>query len=365
MIARLRSFWLSVNASYWFYPGLFSLLAAILSFVTVYLDRNGMAEWLNEVSWIHSSRPEGARTVLTVIAGSMIAVASTVFSITIAAVAYASGNYGQRLLTNFMQDKGNQLSLGTFIATFVYALMVLRVVRGEDERPSNAVEAAATQLPGFTPQLSLPIATVLALVAVAVLVFFLHHIPDSIRINTVLKGIGGRLIADIRERFPDEDGGVEPEEPEPGEAVLATATGYVKIIDFETLDTIAGDEAGVVALRIRTGDFIHPHKPIAAWSGPTISPISCSAVSAAFVLLRRAARWPPRSLSTCPTIAALPARRSSGAGCWSKRRACSSSRRAPPWKGRRSTNSKRVSPNSHRRWRRSPDNGVALFSNGC
>ncbi|MBC2777263.1 DUF2254 domain-containing protein [Parasphingopyxis marina] len=271
MIARFRSFWLSVNASYWFYPGLFSLLAAILAFVTVYLDRNGMAEWLNEVSWIHSSRPEGARTVLTVIAGSMIAVASTVFSITIAAVAYASGNYGPRLLTNFMQDKGNQLSLGTFIATFVYALMVLRVVRGEDERPSDAVEAAATQLPGFTPQLSLLIATVLALIAVAVLVFFLHHIPDSIRINTVLKGIGQRLIWDIRERFPDEDGGVEPEKPEPGEAVLATATGYVKIIDFETLDSIAEDKGGVVALRIRTGDFIHPRKPIAEWSGAELT----------------------------------------------------------------------------------------------
>ena len=85
MIARLRAFWLNVNASYWFYPALFSILAGIAAFVTVYLDRNGSADWLNEVSWLHSSRPEGARTVLTVIAGSMIGVASTVFSITISA----------------------------------------------------------------------------------------------------------------------------------------------------------------------------------------------------------------------------------------------------------------------------------------
>ena len=54
---------------------------------------------------------------------------ATVFSITIAAVVYASGSYGPRLLANFMEDRGNQLSLATFIATFVYAVLVLRVVR--------------------------------------------------------------------------------------------------------------------------------------------------------------------------------------------------------------------------------------------
>ncbi len=271
MIARLRSFWLNVNASYWFYPALFSIIAGIAAFITVYLDRNGFADWLNEISWIHSSRPEGARTVLTVIAGSMIGVASTVFSITIAAVAYASGNYGPRLLTNFMQDKGNQLSLGVFIATFVYAVLVLRVVRGADEQASDSVDAAATALPGFTPQLSLLIATALALFAVAVLVYFLHHIPDSIRINTVLKGIGARLIDDIGERFPEDGNGEEPGKPFTGEPVTATTTGYVKIIDFETLDSIAERTGGGIALKVRTGDFVHPLMPIAEFAKADLS----------------------------------------------------------------------------------------------
>src|SRR3546814_20382445 len=93
----------------------------------------------------------------------MIGVASTVFAITIAAVVYASGTYGPRLLTNFMTDRGNQLSLGVFVATFVYGLMVLRVVRAEDEVPATAADAAATYLPGFVPQISLLIAVALLL----------------------------------------------------------------------------------------------------------------------------------------------------------------------------------------------------------
>ena len=161
MTAELRFFWARLNANYWFYPALFSLLAAVLATIMVYLDRSGFAEFLNDVEWIVPARPKGAADMLTVMAGSMIGVASTVFSITIAAVAYASGNYGPRLLTNFMEDRGNQVSLATFIGSFVYALIVLRAVRAEDETPATTGEAAATALPGFTPQLSLLVAYIL------------------------------------------------------------------------------------------------------------------------------------------------------------------------------------------------------------
>ena len=124
--------------------------SALLAILTVWLDRHGAAQWLTSHEWVDQARPEGARNVLNVIAGSMIGVASTVFSITIAAVVYASGSYGPRLLANFMEDRGNQLSLATFIATFVYSVLVLRVVR-------DAYETAGD--PGFVPQLSLMIAT--------------------------------------------------------------------------------------------------------------------------------------------------------------------------------------------------------------
>jgi len=140
--------------------------------------------------------------------------------------------------------------------------MILRVVRNEAETPTDAMDAAATPLPGFTPQLSLLVATVLALVAVAALVFFLHHIPASIRINTVLHGIGSRLIRGIEQRFPEDADPAEPSDPISGEPVRATKTGFIKIIDFASLDEIAEREKAVIALRVRTGDFVHPDVPL-------------------------------------------------------------------------------------------------------
>lgn len=264
MIGFLVTRWQRINASYWFYPAVLSVAAFLLSLTTVYLDRSGWADWLYNVNWIEPARPQGASNMLTVIAGSMIGVASTVFSITIAAVSYASGTYGPRVLTNFMEDRGNQFSLATFIATFVFAITTLRTVRAADEQALGVLDAA-NGAAGFVPQFSLLVAYVLMGFSIAVLVYFLHHIPASIRINSVLQGIGERLLRDIRSNFPnDAIGALTPKAPE-GRAVVAERTGYIQHIDFQRLDRIAQKVGGHIKLGVRAGDFVHPDVRLIYW----------------------------------------------------------------------------------------------------
>lgn len=263
MTAEIRWFWARLNANYWFYPALFALAGAALAFGCIYLDRAGLAERLNDIEWLIPARPEGASDMLTVISTSMIAVASTVFSITIVAVSFASGTYGPRLLTNFMEDKGNQLSLATFIGTFVYALTVLRTVRTEEEGPATGPEAVATALPGFVPQLSLLVAYLLMAVSVAVLVFFLNHVPSGIRINNVLEGIGKRLIRGIEATYPEKGDYDGPDERPEGEPLTAAKAGYIQFIDFADMEDIAREADCRIVLAIRTGDFVHPGLPLA------------------------------------------------------------------------------------------------------
>ena len=264
-MTKLRAFWHDVNASYWFYPAVFSLVAVALALWTIWLDRNGFANWLDNIGALVPARPDGASNMLTVIAGSMIGVASTVFSITIAAVAYASGNYGPRLLTNFMEDRGNQFSLATFIATFVYALTVLRSVRAADETTTIFGDPSASGPPGFVPQLSLLVAYLLVGISVAVLVYFLNHIPASIRINTVLKGIGQRLVNMVKSRYPEAHRGETVHERPEGRRIQAESTGYIQLIDFDELCGIAEKEKGRLSMHVRTGDFVHPDMVLARW----------------------------------------------------------------------------------------------------
>jgi len=252
MTASLRKFWLQIRASYWFIPAVLTLCAVLLATVTIWIDHRGKADWLWGTGWLRTTSAEGARGLLSVIASAMISIASTVFAITIAAVVYASGSYGPRLLSNFMSDRGNQVSLGTFIATFVYALLVLRTVRVADSANGT-----------FVPQVSTLVATMLVLGAVLVLVYFLHHVPASIRINTVLGGIGRKLLKDIAKRFPLGDARGEALKPVAGDPVTATRSGYIQIIDFAALDKLAERHGATISLCLRTGDFAHPHIPLA------------------------------------------------------------------------------------------------------
>lgn len=102
----------------------------VLAMVLVAIDRSELVRaWLLDNSWVYNGGGTGARTLLGAVASSTISVAGTVFSITIAALSLAAGQLGPPLLRNFTKDRGNQFTLGAFLGTFSYALMVLRTVR--------------------------------------------------------------------------------------------------------------------------------------------------------------------------------------------------------------------------------------------
>lgn len=178
-LARLRD-------KYWFLPALAAVFGMIAGVAIVAADIRVGDDWLGRFEPLHGSRPQGARAMLSTIAGSTITVAGVVFSITLAAVTYASGQYGPRLLTNFARDRGNQISLGVFIGTYVYCLIVLRTIRSVGE------DGSAT---AFVPQIAVYGALALALASIAVLIYFFHHVTDTIHINNVIARIGRKLIA--------------------------------------------------------------------------------------------------------------------------------------------------------------------------
>lgn len=131
-----------VRASYWFLPSLLVLVGLLLASVMGWVDRNPSVVLFNLPKTLLDTQADGARSTLAVIAQSVIGVTGVVFSMTLVAVSFASGNFGPRLIGNFMRDRSTQWSLGILIATFVYALVVLRTVQDE-------IDGGAAQ---FVPQ---------------------------------------------------------------------------------------------------------------------------------------------------------------------------------------------------------------------
>ena len=271
MKVRFLKLWDSLRSSYWFIPTLMTLGALGAAVGTGILDARYGDEWLDSVSWIYANKPDGARAVLSTIAGSMITVAGVAFSITMAAVVYASGQYGPRLLSNFMRDRGNQVTLGTFIATFIYCLQVLRTIRSPEETGGSFFEPIEFE-GGFVPHIGMLGALGLTLASIGVLIYFIHHVPGSIHISNVIGGIGKELREMIEKRFPERFGrgvGEEEERPEVPDGfregwarVEADGSGYVQAVDESALFRQAQAHDLIVHIRSRPGDFVRPGKAL-------------------------------------------------------------------------------------------------------
>ncbi len=249
MKTRLLSWWEALRTSFWFVPSLMALAAAGLSAGTIALDTNSVGKKLaDSVGWLWSGGAEGARTLLSTVASSMITVAGTVFSITIAALTLASSQFGPRLLRNFTRDLGNQLVLGTFVATYLYCLLILRTVRGVNEG-------------NFVPYVSVTCGMLLAIASIGVLVYFIHHVANSIQAESLVALIGEELRRSITRMYPphqDERNEKQPEAipPTPASTVWAEAGGYVQDIDRDGLLAAAEKDDLLIRVLRRPGDFV-------------------------------------------------------------------------------------------------------------
>lgn len=262
--ARFLTWYEAVSTSYWFMPSLMAIGALVLSLIMVHLDEVATDEWLTSMPWLYTGTADGARTLLSVIASSMIGLAGVVFSITIVALTLASGQFGPRLLRNFMQDKGNQITLGTFLAAFLYCLLILRKVHGGSEKEWDV----------FVPQLSLLAAVVLALAGLGVLIFFIHHAAASIQAPNVIGAVARDLDHAINVLYPETIGRKSDNVPqatvpslterEQIAAKFASETaevkagvgGYIQRIEADQLMTEADASGLLLRIEHRPGQFV-------------------------------------------------------------------------------------------------------------
>ncbi len=284
MRAKPHKIWSALVGGYWFVPSIMTLGAIALAIVMIQLDVLGYTEWVAELPWHYLSEPDGARAVLSTIAASMLTVAGVTFSITIVAIVYASSQFGPRLLTNFMQDHGNQFTLGAFIGTFIYCLLVLRTIRQVDD--GNGF---------FVPQLSLLVGIALALASVGVFIYYIHHVPESIHISNVTASVGKQILHKIEHLYPEMIGSEPPLDEEQDEvdlpdpfyedavAIEAGSFGYVQFIDEEGIIRHASEHDLVLRIMYRPGDFVMKGKVLAyAWPSERVRQQTSRRVNSAF-----------------------------------------------------------------------------------
>ncbi|MBC1224919.1 DUF2254 domain-containing protein [Nostoc sp. UCD121] len=280
---KISKLWDQLHSSYWFIPAVMAVGATALAFTMLNLDRTGKVNI--DYWWVYGGGADGARSLLGSVAGSMISVAATAFSITIVALQLAASNFGPRLLRNFMQDTGNQVVLGTFIGTFIYCLFVLRTIRGEGDGYEQ-----------YVPQLSVTVGTLLAIISIGVLIYFIHHASTIIQASHVIENVSEDLHSAIKRLFPERIGHGEPEHrlgieeipmsfEKEALPIRANGTGYLQAIDNGELMKIACKHNLLIRLKVRPGKFLIQGSDLAlVFPGKKVNKKLTKQINDAFIL---------------------------------------------------------------------------------
>ena len=261
----LRSEWRreALRTNLWVVPTLEVVAAVVLFAVTHVLDKSAFHGSLTLPSWMNFGSADAARQILTTLGAAVITVVGVVFSITIVTLTLASTQFGPRMLRNFIRDRGTQITLGTFVATFVYATLVLLSI-GPGGRGRT-----------FIPYLSVTCAVGLVMVSMAVLIFFIHHIATTIQLPDVIASIAQDLSRAIDAESSEHPASIEAgpsisellrRMADAGGNVPAPSTGYLQFIRHETLIGLAAEKGAVISLLHRPGHFlVQGHAMATVW----------------------------------------------------------------------------------------------------
>jgi uncharacterized membrane protein len=270
-----------LRTSLWFVPALEVAGAIVLFAGTLIADRANYRGDFTIPGWVISGSADTARQILTAIAAAIITVVGVVFSIILVTLTLASTQFGPRMLRNFIRDRGTQLTLGTFVATFVYAVLVLASV--------------GTGAHGnFVPHISVTVTLGLMVADLAVLIYFIHHTATSIQLPQVIASIAADLAEAIAEQGSGNAGPQASCGPATAELVakaereggvlLAPDSGYVQFIKHQNLVKLAAAANAVINLEHRPGHFVVRGQRFATVWPPTAEPMVRQALGGAHIV---------------------------------------------------------------------------------
>src|SRR3954452_24147580 len=171
-LLRLQRF---VRSSLWILPLGCLAAGALLAVATLAVDR---ATDYRLIPTSLTGTPSDAQTILSSFAGALVSLTTLVLTVTLVAVQLAMGQFSPRIVGALLTDRWSQLAIGLFGASFLVVVLTLREIRGSDT--------------GTVPGLSMLLSYVLMLASIVVLVLFVHHAGQGLRVAGLIDLVGDR-----------------------------------------------------------------------------------------------------------------------------------------------------------------------------
>ncbi len=165
-----------ITVSLWFLPTVFAAAAIGVANLTIWLDARVDVPVGVRPDLVGD--PGTAATFAGAIAAATLAFVAVVFATTLVAIQLAASQYSPRTVRIFIRSRLTRVTLGLFLATFVFSLIIL-----VSNRASVASAKQFAPVVSATTLLALTLSTVFGFVA------YLHGVVRLMRVQYLLEAI--------------------------------------------------------------------------------------------------------------------------------------------------------------------------------
>jgi uncharacterized membrane protein len=240
----VRRLWFLANhrlrTSLWLIPLGCAFAGMLLSFATIAIDR---ATDGRLISRSITGDPNAGLQVFQTVAASMVSLTALVLSITAVVVQLAMGQFSPRSVRPFLQDRPSQFAIGIFVGTFAHAMVAMREVDSFTQR-------------GFVPGVTVLVSYGLVLVSVLVLVVYVHHIGNALKVDSIIESIGDETRQLLDKLYPSSTGTT------PNGSLLAERPGTLFRVDEAELLEAARTADVTLELTRGVGQFVPEGAPL-------------------------------------------------------------------------------------------------------
>jgi len=216
-------------------PALGLVSGFALSGITVAIDRHVQRPLLPHAI---VGNDADAQAILQTIATSVVTLTSIVLTVTLVTVQLAMGQFSPRIVRALLDDRGDQIAIAIFAATFTFAIFSLRGV--------------GTGVAGTVPGVTVITAFALSAASGVALFVYVQHTSRQLRVGGLLELVGNDLRRELDHRIP---GLPRTEDPA---VVTADVSGNVVGVDHDGLVAEARRVGCTLQLVPVMGDFV-PH----------------------------------------------------------------------------------------------------------
>ena len=245
-----RIYYSKVTESIAFLPAIIAVGFLLLTWVMIAIDFSDWGkEWKSSLSLISLKDASTARSIIATVAGAVLSLTVFSFSMVMIVLNQAASQMSNRVLSSMIANRFQQVILGFYIGTIVYALFLLSTIRDVDSGI-------------YIPALSIYLLILLTVVDIFLFIYFLDYVTQTVKYETIINRVKDKALDTMRKKF-------EPLHEEnvsweilPYAEIKVLESNYFQSYDIEKMLKIASAENLHINILYPQGTFLLQGVPL-------------------------------------------------------------------------------------------------------